>query len=472
MPQDFSKYADYLNLLAPAEPNSTPVPQTFDPAHPESFAKYLEVLKPQPQTPQPSPAETIASTLPVVRQPRPMPVLPAKEDDSDKTPTTVAPVAPSVVQSPLDFTGTSISSNENLANALQTQGNMNLAANLGRSADKIGSAIARTPDQENSVYKSIDQQAAQIPGQYQQLAANEKNDSNSQISKGFRSFVENKLGTPLKGEPSAGDLEKVIPSLFKDYEARLSEKGKLEQKKAELQNKKEIAAENRQAKKDIAEMVQGNKASAAEEKKGADKEKHQSQTLQQTQNFLESSRNLPDVRQALMDKYNINKAEAILKNRDLNNLSGQEVGLLVSELSKVARGGVPTQEELHVLSPNTLTGYLSKQYSRLMNEPTPAHAGEFLKQYQRYMQELKSNAEDTISKKVKRVIETRKKDLGEDNYNVLQDQYQDLLNPGGATSRNLQSNSASSSEDQAAIDWAKKNPNDPRAQQILKMHGM
>ena len=32
--------------------------------------------------------------------------------------------------------------------------------------------------------------------------------------------------------------------------------------------------------------------------------------------------------------------------------------------------------------------------------------------------------------------------------------------------------SALSDDDQAAIDWAKKNPNDPRAQKILKLNGM
>lgn len=485
MAQDFSQYANYLNLLAPKEPaqfdptvDVTPVvPETFDPAHPATFAKYLDLLKSVPQREHISPSELQATTAPVIRQPAALPPVQQdnEDDDSDKaTPTPVVQAPAPIAQKPLDFTGSSVSSNENLASALQAQGNMNLASNLGRSFDKIGSAIARTPDQENPVYKSIDNQAAQIPGQYQQLAANEKNDPNSQISKGFRSFVQDRLGTPLKGDPSAGDLERVVPLLFKDYEARLAEKGKLEQKKLELASKSDEKDKDRDLKKTIAEMVQGGKLSEAERKKLEHDEKTKSAALQQTQSFLETSRQDPAVRQAMLDKYNVQKAERIFKGKDLNNLSNQEVGLLVSEISKVARGGVPTQEELHAISPNTLTGKLSKVYSNLINEPTPARAGAFLKQYQGYLKELKANAENTISSKVKRVIEGKKKDLGDENYANLKDLYSDMLNPGDNADsvRAPQSNAAPSAEDQTAIDWANKNPKDPRAQQILKMHGM
>lgn len=464
MPQDFSKYADHLNLLYPTEPNSTPVPQTFDPAHPESFAKYLELLTPQPQTPQPSPAETIASTPPTVREPVGYGAV-AGVEAADSVPVTQPVVSPKISALPqnMEVVGgqPSPASQENLINALKTQGDLNLTANLGRSFDKIGSSIARVPNEENPVYKSIEAQSGEPIKAFGLVKENEKNDPNSNASVFARQFLRDKLNIKVSDNIAFGDIEKQYPIITTAINKQM----------ATQQHASSLAETSRHNKEleRIAGQNANTKTTTAETKPGADKEKHQSTALQQTQSFLETSRQDPAVRQAMLDKYNVQKAERIFKGRNLNNLSNQEVGLLVSEISKVARGGVPTQDELHAISPNALTGKLSKVWSQLLNKPTPAYAGEFLTDYQNYLKELKANAEDTISSKVRRVIEGKKKELGDENYRNLKDLYSDMLSPGGEPSRSLQS---VSSDDQAAIDWAKKNPSDTRAAQILKMHGM
>ena len=57
--------------------------------------------------------------------------------------------------------------------------------------------------------------------------------------------------------------------------------------------------------------------------------------------------------------------------------------------------------------------------------------------------------------------------MGEENYQALKDNYinrfkQDIP----------QAQAQLSDQDKQAIEWANKNPNDPRAKQILTLHGM
>lgn len=61
-----------------------------------------------------------------------------------------------------------------------------------------------------------------------------------------------------------------------------------------------------------------------------------------------------------------------------------------------------------------------------------------------------------------KAIETNKRKLKE----YAPNKYNELYGGGMSAAEEV------SNEDKAAVDWAKKNPNDPRAQQILKMHGM
>lgn len=403
MPQDFSKYADYLNLLAPSDPNSEPVPQTFDPAHPEAFAKYLEVLKPQPQEPQASPAETIASTPPIVRQPRPAPVLPTEPEEEKP-----APVAPAP-QTPLDFTGNSASSQDNLANALQTQGNLNLISNLGRAGDTIGSAIARTPNQENAVYKSIDQQAAAIPGQYKQVQENEKNDPNSQISTGFRDFVEKRLGTPLKGNPSASDLSAVIPMLFKDYEARLAEKGKLEAKKLEVGAKKEQNDARLEETKRWHDLMNETHKDRIANAQSAQEVKDENLTNSQ---FMKMSEKLSAARassrsafgKAALNKAAAERIEALVEGRSLNDLDNREIQEVARSLDSLLAQGQPTISGAHELVPKTLVGNAAGIAEYLTNQRQGAGAQSFLAQMIKTVKREKELADKQKGKYIKEMI--------------------------------------------------------------------
>lgn len=410
MPQDFSQYADYLNLLAPKDDKDVQeAPQAFDPAHPETFAKYLDMLKPVPQAEAVAPSE-LQATPPVVRQPRPLPVV-APTASAVETPAAPAadPLAVPKQSIPLDFTGSSVSSQENLADTLKQQANLNLVANLGRATDKIGSSIANVKSEENPVYKSIEGQAAQLPGQYKQIADNEKNDSNSQISKGFRSFVENKLGTPLKGDPSAADLEKVIPSLFKDYEARLAEKGKLEQKKLEVGAKKEQFDEKLEESKrwhDLLSDMHQDKLDKAQ----SDKEL-KDENLANTQ-FMKMAEKLSAARassrsafgKAALNKAAAERIETLVEGRSLNDLDAREIQEVARSLDSLLAQGQPTISGSHELVPKTAVGNLAKLTEYITNQRQGAGAQSFLNQMIKTVKREKELADKQKGKYIQEMI--------------------------------------------------------------------
>lgn len=152
--------------------------------------------------------------------------------------------------------------------------------------------------------------------------------------------------------------------------------------------------------------------------------KEQDRSAQKVQSLLESARGQPDVSQALKDKYAISKAND-LSNRysDPNKMTNQEVNLLVSELGKVATGGVPNHTELQGLTPDTLKTKFGSIVSKLTSNPTPANAGSFVKMYKNYLNDIGNSANQILEKKVTRILETNKKHIGEENYNNFKEQY-------------------------------------------------
>lgn len=164
---------------------------------------------------------------------------------------------------------------------------------------------------------------------------------------------------------------------------------------------------------------------AAREKAATDK---QNQALTQTQGLLESARGNPEVQQALKDRYAASKAAALIsENYDPNKMTPQQVHLLQSEVSKIATGGVPSVAEMQALNPGTLKQKFAEVSQKLLNQPTAANAGAFIKQYQTYLNDLNKNAQEVIDNKFGRVIEARKNIVGPENYKSLQEQY--LNNP-------------------------------------------
>lgn len=333
----------------------------------------------------------------------------------------------------LDFGQNKLASQEGLLQAQDNQRNLQFLANMNRAGAQVAQGLAQTGKLDTSVADSVEKQGKTEVDNYIQKVDFQKQDPNSSYSKGLRDYFKNKLGIEIRGDASAAELEKIHPLVVRQFEAESNRESLKQQKANELAYRKEKDTADRQIRKDAI----GAKAEEKADKATETKTKAQSKAKQEAINFLESSRNTPDVRQAMLDKYNIGKAELIMKDKDLNNLSSQEVELLVSEIGKIARGGVPTKDELKALSPSTLSGQLSKEWSKLSNKPTSLNAGAFLKRYQAYLLELKKNASDVVSKKVKRVIQAKKREMGQEDYDDLQTVYKDMLSsedePSGKT---------------------------------------
>lgn len=146
--------------------------------------------------------------------------------------------------------------------------------------------------------------------------------------------------------------------------------------------------------------------------------------LNQTQQMLESARGNPEVMQALKDRLAANKLNSLLGD-DPNKLSPQMVQLAASEVAKIAQGGVPQSAELQHLTPNSIPGDFAKAAQYFTNSPTAANQGEFLKQYQKYSNDLSDVANNVIKDKYSRVLEGKKRVLNKDDYDTLKSQYLD-----------------------------------------------
>lgn len=165
---------------------------------------------------------------------------------------------------------------------------------------------------------------------------------------------------------------------------------------------------------------------AAGTRQGASELKAQSKALDDAQRLLESARGNPAVAQAEKDLYAASKADSLANlYGDPNKLSSAQVTLFSQEIAKIAAGGVPTQHELEGIDQKTLMRMGSEKVSKFTNNPTPANAAAFVKQFQDYTRALKKDAQKTIEDKYGRIIEGKKGQLGADNYKVLKEQYID-----------------------------------------------
>lgn len=175
--------------------------------------------------------------------------------------------------------------------------------------------------------------------------------------------------------------------------------------------------------------------------------KMQDASLQKIVPILESARGNPEVSQALKDRYAAAKVDSLMKQAgDPNNLSPQMTNLVISEVGKIASGGVPTQHEFDALTPGTLKGALASAWSKLSNNPTSANAGAFLKEYQNYSKDLSENANQVINNKLRRVIEVNKKQLGSENYATLKDNYLGEISPSKESKQEAASPQLSASQ--------------------------
>jgi hypothetical protein len=337
---------------------------------------------------------------------------------------------------------------DSLVNNLTAQG-------VNRAKDDRSSA-EQDFNQETGLQDLQDKRADQDLARGDQANARAKalreNDPNSPDSVQARNY----LKTLAPSAATIPNFDQMTATQARAAAPQLMEKYKLDETVAARRDKTASDSADRQVKyqalSDSRDQTTDAKQTAA-----------QSKALNETQAMLETARGNPAVGQAEKDIYSAQKANSLANlYGDPNKLSPQQVNLLAAEVGKIASGGTTSQHELEGITPNTLTGQLAGVTSKLTNEPTPANAAAFVKQYQDYANQLSKDAQGVIQDKYGRVIESRKNKLSDDDYQSLQDNY---------INRFKTAKPAMSAADQQAAEWAKQNPNDPRAAKILSHLG-
>lgn len=111
---------------------------------------------------------------------------------------------------------------------------------------------------------------------------------------------------------------------------------------------------------------------------------------------LETMRGNSAAQQAALDTYSANKALSLVKGKDPNSLTMQDLRMLNSEMAKIGQGGVPTEHGVQELMPNNLKSKLAELENFLNSEPTQAQMGDYVKHNMKYLEEMKDVAEDRL----------------------------------------------------------------------------
>lgn len=380
------------------------------------------------------------------------PAAPATDsDDSDEdeaTPAakTSAPAAPKAtdlssllakMQAPTPTQDDAPQPNPQMNALVQAQQQANagqLAANLGRAGETISSGISRgayKPD--TAFYQDLSKQAQQpVANQLQKQAfagtqteqalknyaladEKEKNDPNSGASNLARTVLlssAKQAGMNLGdvSKLSASTIEKTFPSVAKLIDTQ----------------------QNALTRKDIAEQNNLYRQSVLGTKQGQAQQKNFNTTAQ----ALEQMRGSPAVSQAEKDLYASQKANSLATMYgDPNKLSQSQVQLLAAEVGKIAAGGVSSDHALQGITPNTLAGRMSTYTTNLTNNPTPANAAAFVKQFQDYTGALGKDAQNVITDRYSRILNpARRAQLTDEQNAALDSQYTNRFKTSGPQS--------------------------------------
>lgn len=384
------------------------------------------------------------------------------EDDDSSSDQAATPAPASSNLSPLAALLASSQNSPNVQDqykdAIKQRNLRQLFAGLSQAGNMIGSGLA---GQHGAVVKTLPQdyfdaemkQANQPVSDLKEKMALQGDDPNSEVSKAAQAYAA-KLGINLPNAISANTLFKILP----------------------IQEKFMASQESNATRRDTAKYrsdaiaAQREATAAARDKKDSDKATdQQNKALTSAQQLLESARGNPAAAQAEKDLYSAQKADSLATMYgDPNKLSLPQVKLLASEVGKIAAGGVSSQSELEGITPNSLTGRLSQYVSNLTNNPTPANAAAFVKQYTDYTKALAKDAKKVIQDKYGRVIEARKSQLGDDNYQALKDQYLNRFNTDDKDSDKKPSGfDANDPKDIAALQTVMKNNPDLSQQDAI-----
>lgn len=137
----------------------------------------------------------------------------------------------------------------------------------------------------------------------------------------------------------------------------------------------------------------------------------------------ESSKQLPDVKQAYLDRYNTQKILDLIGTKDPDKINPNMVNLLVSEVGKVAQGASPTEETLKNLTPNDAKMILAKTQQYLTSNPQAGKQGAFVEVFKDYAKTLQLGANKVIDSNMGKLGKAYEPWVSKGDFKNFQDTY-------------------------------------------------
>lgn len=117
----------------------------------------------------------------------------------------------------------------------------------------------------------------------------------------------------------------------------------------------------------------------------------QAKTYTEMVNKLATPGKNQNVQQALVNLRNIKSAEDLINQYpDLNKMPPNDYGLLVTEIGKIAHGGVASEHTQNTIAASTIKSQWDGFMQKVGGQPTGADLGAFIEQNKRYLQNLKA----------------------------------------------------------------------------------
>lgn len=194
----------------------------------------------------------------------------------------------------------------------------------------------------------------------------------------------NALQKEMDSEDRLNSAQKATESNLKSEAEHRSKQENLNQEKADEDKRHNLVSEDN---------LKVSKENSLSNKTKEDQNKAESEL----RNHLETFRGNQVAKQAAMDTYSAAKALEIVKNRDPNTLTTQDLSLLATEMNKIASGGVPTENGIKHLMPSNLNTKAAELRNFLSSKPSDAEAGEYIKRNMDYLKGMVSESKKVIS---------------------------------------------------------------------------
>lgn len=356
-----------------------------------------------------------------------------------------------LMPSEIDFGENSIQSLDNLRDA-QEKSNLNrLIANLGSASSQIGAGVAGLgantvikPDTSGfeNLLKSSDTPVEQYKSQREQ----EKYDPNSPQSKGMRDLLRNQFGINVKGQASFADMEKLYPQFVNMYNAEEARKARKEMLQLSLAQRKDSAIE-------------------------ANTNKAKTQVSALDEKFIKNVNALDQKEKEAMtqiDNAVALAAEAVKNPTAAVNLARGVIKAVEGPAARVSdkdvvtalrAGGLPEQSIalLQQMESGTITRSQEKDVKALMQ------------QMQIYAQKRYQGIKDGLVYRHHKLSNRPIEEVSELGFIPGTYKYQGAERKQ-ETKQPVKSNAQVDKEHKDAQEWAKANPDDPRAKLILQLN--